>query len=187
MNYLRAIIAGLALTSLLAAASCTTKDPLSPPGTGGTAPRDTVWLTTDTVSAGDTAIVLLSLTNLDSSIASLNIWLRSSSPGVTFDTMNVTSPRFPVTGMEWIAGRADSVNIVSILAVDFQGTAVIPPGSGSIMSIRYAVDPGQLPGTYTIDTSSIILLSSTDPLDIAYPSGTTSPVAAFVRGAIVVQ
>lgn len=194
MYYTRLQILGLFLLIVLLAASCASKDPLSSPPpaggtppTGGTPPNDTIWLSSDTVAAGDTAEIILYLTNPDSSIASLNIWLRPSSTGILYDTLSLTIPRFPVTGMEWITGRTDSVNIVSILAFDFQGHVTIPAGSGPLMKIRFAVDIFQPPGSYTLDTSSVLLSPGVSPLLISYASGTSSPAVAYVPGVIVVQ
>lgn len=188
MSNSRLQLLGLVLLIVLLAASCSSRDPLSsPPQAGGTPPSDTIWLSSDTVSAGDTAEIVMSLTNPDSSIASLNIWLRPSSTGILYDTLSLSIPRFPVTGMEWITGRTDSVNVVSILAVDFQGHVTIPVGSGPLMRIRFAVDISQPPGSYTLDTSSVLLYPGVSPLLISYASGTSSPDVAYVPGIIVVQ
>lgn len=150
-------------------------------------PRDTIWLSADTVAAGDTAEIVISLTNPDSSVASLNIWLQPSSTGILYDTLSTISPRFPAANMEWLTGRTDSVNIVSVLAVDFGGAVTIPPGSGPLMRIRYAVDAALPPGTYTIDTSSVLLFPGVSPLLISYTSGLSSPAVGYVAGVIVVQ
>lgn len=149
-------------------------------------PRDTVSLSTDTVFAGGIAEILISLTNPDSSIASLNLRLRPASTGILYDTVSTTG-RFPASGMQLKAQRTDSVNVVGIVLVDFTNTAPIPTGSGPIMRVRYAVDGAQPPGTYTIDTSSVGLILGGVPLGIAYPAGSSSPKVGFVPGTIVVR
>jgi hypothetical protein len=150
-------------------------------------PRDTMGLSTDTVTAGDTAIVTLSLTNPDSTVASFNLWLQSGGAGIVYDTVVLVPPRFPATGMEWTVQRHDSLNLVSITVVDYQGVVDIPPGSGPLMHIRYAVDGSQAPGSYSLDTSGVLLFPGTPPLQIGYPSGSGLPDVAFLRGTFVVQ
>jgi hypothetical protein len=151
---------------------------------GGPAPRDTVWISTDTVSAGDTAVVQLNLSNPDTAVASLNIWLKSSSSDVRYDTTAPLLPRFP-TGMTWSSQRQDSINAMSVLMVDFTiPIAVIAPGSGPLMEIRFVVSPTATPGTYTVDTTSLVLPKA---VDISYPSGLSVPDVGFVPGQIVVQ
>jgi len=151
---------------------------------GGPPPRDTVWISSDTVSAGDTALVQLHLTNPDSAVASLNIWLRSSSSDVRYDTTASLPPRFPV-GMTWSSQRQDSIDAMSVILVDFNAPiSVIAPGSGPLMEIRYVVSPTAAPGTYTLDTTSLVLPK---PVDISYPSGLSVPEVGFVPGEIVVQ
>jgi hypothetical protein len=145
---------------------------------------DTVWLSADTALAGDTAEVTLYLSNPDSAVAGLNHWIRSASPQITFDTVFLTSPRFPVSGMEWAVARHDSINAIAILIVDFQGSVFIPPGRGPLMRLRYTVAPGQGPGSFTLDTTSAVVAR---PIDISYRSGRSAPDVVFLPGRVVVQ
>ena len=147
-------------------------------------PRDTVWVTADTVTAGETAELILGLSNPDSALAGLNLWLRSASPDIVFDTVFLESPRFPVSGMEWNVVRHDSINTIAILLIDFQGVVQIPPGSGPLMRLRYQVGPAQAPGSVTLDTTSAVVVR---PIDIAYPSGLSAPGVVFRSGLIVVR
>ncbi len=151
--------------------------------------NDTVTITSDTVSAGDTAEVLINLINPDSAVASFTIFLRSADPGIVYDTASVLTPRFPSVGMIWQTARHDTLDLMSVIAfITLTGTQVpIAPGSGPIMSIRYAVDASVAPGVYAIDTSSILLLPNTDPVQISYESGLFLPRLHFVPGQIVVQ
>jgi hypothetical protein len=147
-------------------------------------PVDTVFVTSDTVKAGDTAEVDLVLTNPDSAVASLYIWLRSA-PGILYDTATALLPRFPVTSMSWVEGRHDSIQVVSLLIVDFTPPLdYIAPGTGPIMKLRFAVSPTQAAGVYPIDTTNVILPRA---LDISYRSGLSVPEVGFVAGQIVVQ
>jgi hypothetical protein len=150
-------------------------------------PRDTMWLSADTVLPGETASVTLSLSNPDSTVASFNLWLQSTGSGIVYDTVELVTPRFPPTGMEWTVQRNDALNLVSITVVDYQGVVDIPPGSGPLMRIRYAVDASQAPGSYSLDTSSVLLFPGTPPLQIGYASGSGLPRVAFVRGTVVVE
>ena len=147
-------------------------------------PIDTVWLTADTVSAGDTAEIVLMLSNPDSAIASLKLHLASASPNIVFDTVLLVSPRFPVSGMTWAVARHDSINTIAILLVDYSGKVSIPPGRGPLMRLRYRVLPAQPPGSFAIDTTSAI---NTRPVDISYVSGLGVPGVVFLPGRIVVQ
>jgi hypothetical protein len=147
-------------------------------------PHDTVWLTADTVLPGDTAEVVLNLSNPDSAVAGLNVWIRSPRSGITFDTVFLTSPRFPVSGMEWSVARHDSINTIAILMVDFQGVVSIPPGRGPLMRLRYTVAGTQAPGSFALDTTSAVVAR---PIDISYTSGLSAPGAVFVPGRVVVQ
>jgi hypothetical protein len=150
-------------------------------------PRDTMWISTDTVLPGETAVVDLSLSNPDSTVASFNLWLRSAGSGIVYDTVELVTPRFPPTGMEWTVQRHDSLNLISITVVDYQGVVNFPPGGGPLMRIRYAVDGSQAPGRYDLDTSTVLLFPGTPPLQIGYASGSSLPKVAFVRGAVVVE
>jgi hypothetical protein len=150
-------------------------------------PRDTLWLSADTVLPGETASVTLSLTNPDSTVASLSLWIRSAASGIVYDTVELVTPRFPPTGMEWTVQRNDPLNLISITIVDFQNVANFPPGSGPLMRIRYAVDGSQAPGSYGLDTSSVLLFPGTLPVQISYASGDSLPHVAFVAGAVVVE
>jgi hypothetical protein len=87
--------------------------------------------------------------------------------------------------MTWTSQRQDTINAMSVIIVDFNAPlAVIAPGSGPLMEIRYVVSPAAVPGTYTLDTTSLVLPK---PVDIAYPSGLSVPEVGFVPGQIVVQ
>jgi hypothetical protein len=169
---------------LLLSAGCSSKSTEPPPIGGGPAPRDTVWISSDTVSAGDTAVVQLNLITPDSAVASLNIWLQSPSDDVRYDTAAPLLPAFPVS-MTWSSQRVDSIRAMSVLMVDFTvPIAVIAPGRSALMELRYVVSPTAAPGTYSLDTTSLIL---PNPVDISYPSGLTVPEVGFVPGTIVVQ
>jgi hypothetical protein len=147
-------------------------------------PVDTVYLTSDTVSAGDTAVIDLILSNPDSAVAGLNIWLEASA-GLRYDTAEALLPRFPVTGMSWSSQRHDSINVMSLLMVDFNlPLDFVSPGSGPLFRLRFSVSPTQPPGTYLVDTTGIVLPRG---VDIAYRSGLSVPRVGFVPGQIVVQ
>ena len=147
-------------------------------------PRDSVFITSDTVFAGDTAVLELILSNPDSAVAGLNIWLRSS-PDILYDTAEAVSPRFPVTSMTWSSQRHDSVHVLSILMVDFTVPLdYVPPGSGPLFRLRFVVPSTQTPGIYTVDTTSYFVPRG---LDISYRSGVSVPAVGFVPGQIVVQ
>jgi len=150
----------------------------------GSPPKDTVWLPEDMVFAGDTAEIVLGLSNPDSAIAGMNLWLKSEDPGIVFDTVTLVSPRFPVAGMSWQVFRHDSINTIAILFVDYLGKVVIPPGRGPIMRLRYVVDSGHAPGSFGVDTTSAIV---SRPVDISFESGLSIPSVVFVPGRVVVQ
>lgn len=174
-------VALLVFCALLWAAGCSDANPVNDPQLSGL--PDTLWLTADTVAAGDTAELVLNLANPDSAVAGLNISLRSESPDIVFDTVLLVSPRFPVAGMEWSLARHDSINTIAILVVDFQGQVQIPPGRGPLMRLRYLVGPGQAPGSIAVDTTSAIV---TRPVDISYGSGLSAPGVVFQPGRVVV-
>jgi len=147
-------------------------------------PVDTVYITSDTVFAGDTAEVELVLVNPDSGVAGLNIWLKTS-PEILFDTMAKISPRFPIGGMDIISSRFDSINVVSLLMFDLSDPLdYVAPGSGPLIKLRFAVPVGQPPGVYAVDTTSQIVPNA---LGISYRSGLSAPRVGFVPGQIVVQ
>ena len=186
------LVFALLIGAFIWASGCSTDQTTSPgngnPPTDTTGAKDTIALTQDTVAAGDTAEVLLLLSNPDSAIAALNVWVQSSSSGVVFDTAEVLSPRFPASGMEWQTVRHDSVNLVSILLFpDIPTSQPITAGNGPIMRLRYIVDPGQVAGTITLDTSSVLLGSKFQPVGISYPSGTAVPSLVFEAGRISVE
>jgi hypothetical protein len=160
IGYRIPVSAALILLVLCAGCSSKSTEPEAPPNPSTI--RDTVWISSDTVSAGDTAVVHLNLTNPDSAVASLNIWLQSSSSAVLFDTTASVAPRFPA-GMTWTSQRQDTINAMSVIIVDFNAPlAVIAPGSGPLMEIRYVVSPAAVPGTYTLDTTSLVLPKPVD-------------------------
>jgi len=147
-------------------------------------PKDSVWITSDTVFAGDTAEVLLMLINPDSAVAGLNVWLESPA-GILYDTTTPVTPRFPVTGMTWSTQRHDSIQTLALLMVDFTPPLdFVPPGSGPLFALRFAVSPSQPPGVYAIDTTAVVLPRG---VDISYRSGQSIPGVTFIPGQIVVQ
>jgi hypothetical protein len=150
-------------------------------------PRDTVWLSADTVLPGETAVVTLSMSNPDSTVASFNLWIQSAGSGIVYDTVELVTPRFPPAGMEWVVHHDDTLNLISITLVDYQGVVNFPPGTGPLMRIRYSVDGAQAPGSYGLDTSAALLFPGSPPLQIGYASGVSSPNVAFVRGTVVVE
>lgn len=147
-------------------------------------PKDSVWITSDTVFAGDTAEVLLVLVNPDSSVAALNIWLNSPA-GILYDTTTPVTPRFPVTGMTWSTQRHDSIQTMALLMVDYNDPLdFVPPGAGPLFALRFVVSPSQSPGVYAIDTTGVVLPRG---VDISYRSGQSIPGVTFVPGQVVVQ
>jgi hypothetical protein len=169
------------LTLGLCACSSKSADPTPPPLTG---PIDSIFITSDTVFAGDTAEVMMVLSNPDSAVAGLNIWLESV-PGILYDTTEALLPRFPTTGMTWSTQRHDSIAVMALLMVDFTiPLDYVAPGNGPLFKIRFAVSPTQAPGTYAIDTTSVFLPRG---VDISYRSGQAVPTVGFVPGQIVVQ
>jgi hypothetical protein len=165
----------------IAGCSSNPSDPGTPPAPS---PKDSIFVTSDTVSAGDTAVVQVVLSNPDSAVAGLNIWLRAV-PGIVYDTAAPLLPRFPVTGMSWSTSRRDSIQVMSFLMVDFSlPLDFVSPGSGPLFEVRFVVSPSQAPGAYLIDTTNVIVPRG---LDIAYRSGASVPAVGFVPGQIVVQ
>jgi hypothetical protein len=148
-------------------------------------PKDTVWLSVDTVTAGDTAEVTLYLSNPDSAIAGLSLWLAWPGNDVHYDTVTLIPPRIPA-GMDWQTARHDSINTMAILIADFLPPLVaISPGRGALMSIRFAVDLSHSPGFVAIDTSTTSI--AIRHIDISYPSGVGIPPVQFIPGGIEVQ
>ena len=184
----------LGVAALLASASGCNSDKPTEPDPAPLGPADTIVVGSDTVSAGDTAVIVLNLTNTDSAVASFNLHLQPAASGIVYDTASVMSPRFPSVGMVWATARHDSLDLMTVVAfLPFQGIQVpIAPGGGPILSIRYAVDSSVSPGVYLIDTSSALLLllppgTTASPLGIAYEEGLLVPPVHFVPGQIVVQ
>lgn len=177
-GYIRVFLPAL-IWALAAVAGCSQENPVSVDVDQG----DAVWLTDDTVSAGDSAELILGVSNPDSALAGMNLWLRSAAPGIVFDTVFLES-RFPVSGMEWNVVRHDSINTIAILLIDFQGKVKIPPGSGPLMRLRYRVEPAQTPGSFALDTTSAVVPR---PIDISYASGLSAPGVNFSAGRIVVE
>jgi hypothetical protein len=181
--FTRRFLAGCLGICLLVTA-CTSKpsDPNPPPPP--TEPTDSVFITADTVAAGDTAVVQLVLVNPDSAVAALNIWLRTV-PGILYDTGAPLLPRFPATGLDWSTARHDSIQAMSLLIVDFTPPLdYIASGSGPVFQLRFRVSPSQAPGTYSIDTTNAVVPRG---LDMSYRSGASVPSVGFVAGKIVVQ
>jgi len=147
-------------------------------------PKDSIFITSDTVFAGDTAEVMLVLSNPDSAVAGLNIWLESV-PGILFDTAQALWPRFANATMLSTTQRHDSVAVMALLMVDFTlPLDYVAPGTGPLFKLRFAVSPSQAPGTYLIDTTSMFMPRG---VDISYRSGQGVPTVGFVPGQIVVQ
>lgn len=148
-------------------------------------PKDTIWLSVDTVAAGDTAEVILYLSNPDSGIAGLSLWLEWPGTEVNYDTVQVIPPRIPI-GMEWQTARHDSINTMSILMADYVPPLTsISPGRGPLLTIRFAVDLSHSPGFVSIDTATTSIAYR--HIDISYPSGVGSPPVLFLPGGIEVQ
>jgi hypothetical protein len=148
-------------------------------------PKDTIWLSVDTVAAGDTAEVILYLSNPDSAIAGMNVWLEWPSSDIRYDTVQLSASRIP-PGMDWSTGRHDSISNVAILAFDIDGVATISPGRGPLMTIRFAVEPVQPAGFVPIDTSTRIS-PFIQRVSLSYPSGGKAIIPAFLPGGIEVQ
>lgn len=147
-------------------------------------PKDTVFITSDTVLAGEIAEVELVLSNPDSAVAGLNIWLESTG-GILYDTAEALLPRFPVTGMSWISNRYDSISVMSLLMVDFNPPLdYVSPGSGPLFRLHFTVPLSTPPGVYLLDTTSQVVPNG---LDMSYRSGLSVPRVGFVPGQIVVQ
>jgi len=150
-----------------------------------TAASDSIFLSTDTVSPGDTAEIIVNIGNPDSAVAAMTLWLKPETTLITFDTVAPVSPRFPVSGMDWKSVDHAAENIVSLLFVDFQSQEYIPPGSGPVLKYFFAVDPSTPPGTYAINSEAIAgILRS---YELSYRSGLGMPEVLFIPGAIVVQ
>lgn len=172
----------LLLTALLVASGCQSDKSLSPSPSPAT---DTIWLSSDTVSPGDTAEILVNIGNPDSVVAGMNLWLKPEVTSITYDTIAPVSPRFPASGMEWGVFDHTAENIVAILFVDYEFKVFLPPGSGPVMKIRYAVDSTTPAGTYAINSEALAGVPRS--YDLSYQSGTTLPDVLFLPGTIVVQ
>lgn len=176
--------AGVLYACLAVVGGCSSKSTDPVPTPNPVAPRDSVIITGDTVSAGDTAEVEFVLSNPDSAVAGINIWLESA-PGILYDTAEALWPRFPVGGMTWTSQRHDSIQAVSLLMVDFiRPLDYVSPGRGPLFKVRFVVSATQAPGTYALDTTKVILPRG---VDISYRSGTLVPAVGFLAGQIVVQ